>query len=453
MNIYLNGCEFMELKSLMVENFKSFEKISIDLNDLNIFIGSNSSGKSNFVQIFKFLQDLNKHNLDIAISKQGGVDYLRNINIANSKPLKIKLSSNNSEMFPISNKKNENMIGIVYKTNYSFSINFKDRDEPYDILQDELELHVIFIDMDSFSESSHSDELNNILKTLKTYDMNKNETKISNTEILGNNIIKVSNKSGKLSLEFENENLAKEDLFPKAILEYAESDLKRESSSLLIETVISKIPISWGEHITDISFYDFDPKSCKTAAKLTDNIPLKENGENLSIILEHILKNEKKKKKFFNLLNDLLPSIKNMDIKDFVDNSRIFELRESYSKENYIPASLVSDGSSNIIALIVALYFQRGDLIFIEEPERNIHPKLLSKVVEMMKDSSKHHQIFTTTHNPEMLKYINPENIYFISRDNNGYSTITKPLEEEDLKPLIEEIGIEELFIDDILGV
>jgi len=445
----------MAVKTLMVENFKSFEKVNIDFKNLNIFIGSNSSGKSNFVEIFKFLHDLNHHGLDIAISKQGGFEYLRNMTLNNSKPLKIKLSSNNPGIFPIklSDKENKELIGFVNETNYSFSMRFNDDNETYDILEDELNLHAQFVYTEPLGEIY--DKIKDILNGLKIGDIDKSETKLSNGEIVGNGIITISNKSGKLSLEMENKgiNLIKEDLFPTKILEYAESDLKEGSSCLLINTVISMIPIPWGENITDISFYDFDPKSCKNTTKLTDNVPLKENGENLSIILEHILKNDKDKKKFFNLLNDLLPYVENMGIKNFVDNSRIFELRESYSKENCIPASLVSDGSSNIIALIVALYFQKGDLIFIEEPERNIHPKLLSKVVDMMKDSSKNHQIFTTTHNPEMLKHVDPESIYFISRDDNGYSIITKPSEEEDLKPLIEDIGIEELFIEDILGV
>lgn len=446
----------MGIKNLAVENFKSFEKIKLDFKKTNVLIGSNSSGKSNFVQIFKFLHDLNNHGLEIAIAKQGGIEYLRNINIGNSKPLKIKLSSNNLNVFPIevSNEENKKLAAFVYETNYSFSIKFKDDDETYEILKDELELYAVLVD-EKHIEKLSNDEIKDISKALKIYDINKNETKICDMEIIGNSTIKVSNKKGELSLELKNKNidLIKEDIFPKKILKYTESDLKKESSFLIIDTIISLVPVNWGKIITDISFYDFDPKSCKTTTKLTGKLPLEENGDNLSIILEHILKDEKRNKKFYNLLNDLLPSIKTIEPENLVDNSKIFKLKEHYSKENGIPASLVSDGSINIIALIVALYFQKGSSIFVEEPERNIHPKLLSKVVDMMKDSSKHHQIFTTTHNPEILKYVDPENIYFISRDKNGYSIITKPSEEEDLKPLIEDIGIEQLFIDDILGV
>jgi len=77
-----------------------------------------------------------------------------------------------------------------------------------------------------------------------------------------------------------------------------------------------------------------------------------------------------------------------LDVEKFADKSLLFKLREIYAKKQYLPASLISDGTINITALIIALYFEKKPLTIIEEPERNIHPYLISKVVEMMKDAS-----------------------------------------------------------------
>jgi predicted ATPase len=44
---------------------------------------------------------------------------------------------------------------------------------------------------------------------------------------------------------------------------------------------------------------------------------------------------------------------------------------------------------------------RKKQLTIIEEPERNIHSYLNSKVVEMMKDVLQKKQIIVTTHNPE----------------------------------------------------
>jgi predicted ATPase len=93
-------------------------------------------------------------------------------------------------------------------------------------------------------------------------------------------------------------------------------------------------------------------------------------------------------------------------------------------------------------------------LVIIEEPERNIHPYLISKVVNMMKDASKKKQIVITTHNPEILKHADLNDILLISRDKDGFSTISRPIEKEEIKKFLEnEIGIEELYVQNLLGM
>jgi len=71
----------MSIKRIEVRNFKSFEELKIDLGKFNVIIGANASGKSNFVHIFEFLRDITSSGLNNAISMQGGVEYLRNMNI------------------------------------------------------------------------------------------------------------------------------------------------------------------------------------------------------------------------------------------------------------------------------------------------------------------------------------------------------------------------------------
>lgn len=116
-----------------------------------------------------------------------------------------------------------------------------------------------------------------------------------------------------------------------------------------------------------------------------------------------------------------------------------------------IPSFFISNGTSNVISLIVSLYFDDSKYVFIEEPERNIHPSLLSKVVEMMEEASNNKQITVTTHSPEILKYMDLNNVLFISKDSDGFSKITKPIDNEILMPFIEELGIDEIFVDNYL--
>ncbi|MDO9098640.1 MAG: AAA family ATPase, partial [Candidatus Methanoperedens sp.] len=136
------------------------------------------------------------------------------------------------------------------------------------------------------------------------------------------------------------------------------------------------------------------------------------------------------------------------------DRSLIFKLREIYSENQYLPASFLSDGTIYITALIIALYFDSKPIIIIEEPERNIHPYLISRLVNMMKEVSEEKQIIVTTHNPEVIKHAGLENIYLVSRDKEGFSTISKPSEKEEVKIFLEnEMGIEELYIQNLLEI
>jgi predicted ATPase len=67
------------LESIMIDGYKSIKKLSsraFSLNKLNVLIGANGAGKSNFISFFKMLRALIEQNLQIYVEKEGGVDAL-----------------------------------------------------------------------------------------------------------------------------------------------------------------------------------------------------------------------------------------------------------------------------------------------------------------------------------------------------------------------------------------
>ena len=71
----------------------------------------------------------------------------------------------------------------------------------------------------------------------------------------------------------------------------------------------------------------------------------------------------------------------------------------------------------------------------------------------MMKEvSSKNKQIILTTHNPELLNYCDIEDICLISRDDDGFSIIKKPSDNEIVKKFMEDLSIGEIFVDGYWG-
>ena len=174
-------------------------------------------------------------------------------------------------------------------------------------------------------------------------------------------------------------------------------------------------------------FYDFHPKLCKGISAIEGDSTLTEYGDNLPVILDNILRDNEKRRQFLNLITNMLPYIEDINVEKIIEERRVFTLLERYTNTN-IPAPLISDGTSDIIALIVALYFEKSKFVLIEEPERNVHPALLSKIVQMMIESSKKKQIIITTHNPEILKCVDLKDIYLISQHHSNPFQISCPL-------------------------
>lgn len=416
-----------QIKNIKVQNFKSFEDIDVTLNSLNILIGANASGKSNFIEIFKFLRDITSLGLDNAISLQGGVEYLKNINLTSDKDFFLEITYKNH--FSFGKKIKNKLYGISFiESTYSFSLTFTE--ENYKIKTDEL------------------------IQKIQVFHLEENEHKIEVKEKIGEGIVKYSNESGtlKVSLNFpENIPLSKED-FIHPFLINEDDDKKILKDSLIIQVIDLFLPRP-ERAFAEISIYDIDPKLPKNANLITGKSELEENGSNLSIVLKRILENPQRKTKFFNLIQELLPFVDGLDVEKFADKSLLFKLKETYSN-HHLPGSLVSDGTINITALIVALFFEKNkSLIILEEPERNLHPYLISKIVELLKDASTKKQIIVTTHNPEMLKFSNIENIYLISRCEKGFSKITIPCENKQIQTFLKnEISLEDLYIQNLLG-
>ena len=181
---------------------------------------------------------------------------------------------------------------------------------------------------------------------------------------------------------------------------------------------------------------------------------LEADGSNLAIILTNLQKNRKKREKYLQLVQDFLPFISSFDVLPLEDNSVITSLNETYNPKKTIPASLISDGTLNITALIIPLVFEKKPLIIIEEPERNIHPSLSNKLVELMKDVTQRFkkQIIITTHNPEIVRNTGIDNLLLVTRDKNGFSTIDKPKENSQIKAFLENnMGLGELYVNNLL--
>lgn len=65
------------VQSLSVSGYKSIRELKeFQLNNLNVLIGANGAGKSNFINLFRLLNEMYEQQLQLYVQKQGGPDAL-----------------------------------------------------------------------------------------------------------------------------------------------------------------------------------------------------------------------------------------------------------------------------------------------------------------------------------------------------------------------------------------
>ncbi|QKJ29069.1 AAA family ATPase [Mucilaginibacter mali] len=77
---------------------------------------------------------------------------------------------------------------------------------------------------------------------------------------------------------------------------------------------------------------------------------------------------------------------------------------------NWMPWSQLSDGTKRLFYIISEVTYTAG-LILIEEPELGIHPHQFNLLMDFLKEQSEHKQILISTHAPKALDHLSPEEL------------------------------------------
>lgn len=421
----------MAITNIKVSNFKSFKDLDLNLGRFNVVIGANASGKSNFVEIFRFLKSTEDNNLDDAISLHGGCDSIVNRKAGHSAPFRVQITSDR-EMGWASGSPSVH----VRETVYGFSLRAGQKGNGVIIDED----HV----MQTLRISDGEDEVEN-----------GSREKVAAGELKLQ--IAVSEGAPKACVDPPDamRHLKTDPRF-SALWPYLETAgpkrQQREARALLVRMRFLNLLAPWESLFGGIGVYDIDPHLAKSPFRMAGKAVLQENGENLALVLKQIRADPEKSRKFHNLLRYMLPFALQIGTKPYLGTSILLKLRETYY-DHALFAHLLSDGTIDVIALITALFFEDKDVVIIEEPERNIHPHLIAGLMRLMEDASRNKQIIIATHSPEVVRHAGVENLLLVSRDKDGFSKISRPAEKEMVKVFLKnELGLDELFVQDALA-
>jgi predicted ATPase len=414
----------MKIKNLTVKNFKSFSELSVEFRNFNVLIGSNAAGKSNLIDVIRFLRNIEEYGIENAISLQGGTEHFLNLFLCQSIPFYLKIVAENDS---------EEAMPLIISKDRFLSI----KEICY-------EIEITFNGTTGFKLTKDRLNFNYQIVECKTGSLQK-------SAVLGEATLSIKNQEGFVQVEDTIEaGLKAENFLPAFFL----SEKLPKNLPLISSHYISLMSATQQGLFKGIGIFDFEPKSIKTFSHWGGKVVLEENASNLPVVLKNLLAERKTKRELVDLISDVLPFILDMKVAETGDQSLRLELKEGYGTQKFLPSNLVSEGTAQAIALIVALYFGSRTISIFEEPEKNLHPALICKIVEHMKNAAEKKQIIVTTHDVNILKNIELEDVLFINRPQSGLSLIERLSDRTDITHFLEnEIGIDELYSSNLLTV
>jgi predicted ATPase len=418
------------LKSLRLENFKSFKNAELSLGDLTVLVGTNASGKSNIRDAFRFLHGISRgYSIAEIIGEkygEGGVLQWRGIRGGTKE------------------------ITYCGADSFAIAISFfvRDGDTEYD--------------MDYRIEV----RLANPVPYITNESLNCRQTKypIFNAKFR-NTVFMPNSVSVRFYDYWESYTFKRNPEFIQETYDYLENYLP----------VISQISRGYKPYggigdrqdfpnstakkfcdlaltaISDMRFLDLSPDVMRLPTLAGQNV-LGDRGENLSSVMLDICRDQTRK----TILLDWLQSLTPMDAKDFdfpEDFTGKVLLRIEEASGQKTTAYSASDGTLRFLGLLAALLGnQRSRFYFFEEPENGIHPNRLSLLLQLMEQevANGSMQIVITTHSPLLLNFLSPESLEYASlmyrKGDRTESRITKIMDIPNARELVANDGLSSLL-------
>lgn len=170
--------------------------------------------------------------------------------------------------------------------------------------------------------------------------------------------------------------------------------------------------------------------------------PLLEDGGNLGLVLNN-LQYQLGSRQIIEKLQLFYEAAEELSIKIYGGTVQIF-IRETGLTQP-IPATRLSDGTLRYLFLIALLLDPTPPpLICIEEPEIGLHPDILPVVAEMLIEASQRTQLIVTTHSDALVSALSPESVLICDRDDRG--SHLRRLDPEPLKKWLENYSLGDLW-------
>jgi predicted ATPase len=380
----------MLLKSIKLTNFLSFGPLSepIEMKRLNIIIGPNGSGKSNLIEAIELIRAAPK-DLLTPIRDGGGVrDWL----------WKGALKNGASTIATV----DAVFEGIDSAPNIRYLLSFTEVAQRFEILDERIER--------------------------AQPDFGHNQPYI---------FYKFSKGRGMLNVKGVRRSLQQEEIEPTDSILSQRKDPDQYPELTYLGNILSKIRL-YREWV----FGRYTIPRLPQKSDLPNEF-LEANGSNLGLVLNRLRGNPVAKKRILDALRALYEGIDDYDIQIEGNTVQVFFQEGGFT----IPATRLSDGTLRYLCLLAILCHPNPPpLVCIEEPELGLHPDILPKLAELLKEASERTQLIVTTHSDVLVDAMTdmPDCILVAEKTEDG-TCITR-LNSEKLQPWLKKYRLGELW-------
>lgn len=187
----------------------------------------------------------------------------------------------------------------------------------------------------------------------------------------------------------------------------------------------------------------FTPDSARRIQQAAPQPYLDRTGSNLNNVAQYMYReNRSDFEKILKEIQNKLPGIEKIAPLRLENGQMVLQFWEKGFSQPFF-SSKMSDGTLKLFAYYLLLHERNPrQLVFIEEPENGLyHHYLADLATEMRKNVGTGYskQLFVTTHSPFFVNALPPEEVWVLTKGEDGFSTAKKASDYQFVKSLTDE--------------